>query len=157
MLVILPVAKTTVPVSLDSQRKNIGVCVPLVSLVHNVNMVSCSWKKLSFYTNNQRFVNRNQARAVLCHFLRQCIKRLRSEHFKVLLASRFNWSVNCHTISNAISSNFCSLCPQSYVFLGYLRSNIRDCCWVEAVRNWKPFFKSISTLNQENVIWPEPE
>ena len=110
VLVILPVAKTTVPVSLDSQRKNIGVYVLLVSLVNNVNMVSCSWKRLSFYANNQRFVNRNQARAVLCHFLRQCIKRLRSEHFRVSPASCFNWSINCHTISNASSSNFCFLC-----------------------------------------------
>ena len=61
---ILPVAKTTVPVSPDSQRKNIGVYALLVSLVHNVNMVSCSWKKLSFYANNHIFVNRNQARAL---------------------------------------------------------------------------------------------
>ena len=48
MLVIIPVAITTVPVSLDSQRKNIGVYVLLVSLVNIVRMVSCSWKLLSF-------------------------------------------------------------------------------------------------------------
>ena len=42
VLVILPVAKTMVPVSLDSQRKNIGVYVLLVSLVNTVNIVSCS-------------------------------------------------------------------------------------------------------------------
>ena len=51
---ILPVANTTVPVSLDSQRKNTGVYVPLVSLVNTVRMVSCSWKL------NQMIVNRNQ-------------------------------------------------------------------------------------------------
>ena len=38
----MPVAITTVPVSLDSQRKNIGVYVLLVSLVNTVRMVSCS-------------------------------------------------------------------------------------------------------------------
>ena len=46
---ILPVAKTTVPVSLDSQRKDIGVYVLLVSLVHNVNMVSCSVLEKNFH------------------------------------------------------------------------------------------------------------
>ena len=111
---ILPVAKTTVPVSLDSQRKNIGVCVLLVSLVHNVNMVSCS-----FYANNQRFVNRNQARAVLCHFLRRCIKCLRSEHFKLLLASRFNWSINFIQFQQMLFPQIFVLCVRN-VFLGYL-------------------------------------
>ena len=53
MLVIIPVAITTVPVSLDSQRKNIGVYVLLVSLVNTVRMVSCSWKLLSFFFSSR--------------------------------------------------------------------------------------------------------
>ena len=53
MLVIIPVAITTVPVSLDSQRKNIGVYVLLVSLVNTVRMVSCSWKLLPFFFSSR--------------------------------------------------------------------------------------------------------
>ncbi|KAM7452441.1 hypothetical protein ABFA07_000115 [Porites harrisoni] len=56
VLVIIPVAITTVPVSLDSQRKDIGVYVLLVSLVNIVRMTSMSAKKEPTIAVLMRFV-----------------------------------------------------------------------------------------------------